>query len=159
MTWTEGPIDGVVLRPAVAHKDARGWLAEIFRSDEFPADTMPAMGYISVTKPGMTRGPHEHAKQTDCFAFFGPGRFKLYLWDPREKSPSRGRRMTVEVGEANPMIVTVPPGVVHGYKNVSKTDGWVVNLPNRLYAGTGRREAVDEIRYEDDKSHRFLMEK
>jgi dTDP-4-dehydrorhamnose 3,5-epimerase len=39
--------------------------------------------------------------------------------------------------------------VVHAYKNVSQLPGWVFNAPNRLYAGPGRREPVDEIRHED----------
>jgi dTDP-4-dehydrorhamnose 3,5-epimerase len=43
----------------------------------------------------------------------------------------------------------VPPGVVHGYRNVSDRSGWVFNAPNRLYAGPGKRDAVDEIRHED----------
>jgi dTDP-4-dehydrorhamnose 3,5-epimerase len=55
------------------------------------------------------------------------------------------------------MVVTVPPGVVHGYTNVSDEDAWVVNFPNRLYAGAGKREPVDEIRHEEASGHRFPM--
>jgi dTDP-4-dehydrorhamnose 3,5-epimerase len=58
--------------------------------------------------------------------------------------------MTVEVGETNPKSVIIPAGVVHAYKNVGTTDGIVINCPNRLYMGQGKREEIDEIRHEDD---------
>jgi len=34
----------------------------------------------------------------------------------------------------------------------------VINCPNRLYAGEGRREPVDEIRHEDDANTIFRMD-
>jgi dTDP-4-dehydrorhamnose 3,5-epimerase len=62
------------------------------------------------------------------------------------------------VGEDNPVVVVVPPGVVHGYRNLASTDGLVLNFPNRLYAGEGRKQPVDEIRYEEEDSAAFSME-
>ena len=157
MDWKDGNIDGVVVRPAVLHADARGWLAEIFRADDLAPGDMPAMGYVSVTRPGVTRGPHEHAAQTDCFGFLGPGTFRVYLWDQRPASPTRGCRMIVVAGEQRPTVMVVPPGVVHAYRNISERDSWVMNFPNRLYAGKGKKERVDEIRYEDRASSDFPM--
>jgi dTDP-4-dehydrorhamnose 3,5-epimerase len=57
-----------------------------------------------------------------------------------------------EVGENNPVFVIVPPGVVHAYQNIGAADAFVLNFPDRLYAGRGRKEPVDEIRYEDVES-------
>ena len=54
-------------------------------------------------------------------------------------------------------FVIVPPGVVHGYKNIGQSDGIVFNAPNRLYAGKGRIEVVDEIRHEGDSRSPFLI--
>jgi dTDP-4-dehydrorhamnose 3,5-epimerase len=158
MKWSEGEIEGVVLRKAVKHSDQRGWLTEIFRSDEAPADLMPAMSYVSVTKPGVSRGPHGHKDQTDVFAFVGPGTFRIKLWDNRPTSGSYGRMTIATVGEDNPMIVVVPPGVAHGYTNISKQDAMVLNYPNRLYAGKSKKLPVDEIRYENEKDCDFLMD-
>ena len=42
--------------------------------------------------------------------------------------------------------------------NVGDCDGLVINCPNRLYAGEGRREPVDEIRHEDDANTIFRMD-
>lgn len=145
----DGPIEGVAFRPLKRLGDARGWLIEIFRQDELAQNDWPVMAYLSETLPGVARGPHEHRDQTDCFAFVGPGDFKLYLWDARRQSPTFGNRQTLLVGASNASMVTVPPGVVHAYKNTGNLPGIVFNAPNRLYAGQGKREPVDEIRHED----------
>jgi len=157
MNWKEGEIDGVVLRPPVKHEDHRGWLAEVFRSDSLPRQILPVMSYVSVTRPGATRGPHQHVKQTDIFAFMGPGNFRVKLWDNRIASPTYGNCLTVVVGEDNPMIAIVPPGIVHGYTNVSATDAWISNYPDHLFAGKNGKEPVDEIRYEDTPDSDFSM--
>jgi dTDP-4-dehydrorhamnose 3,5-epimerase len=147
--FIDGPIEGVVFKPVQLHADDRGWLAELYRHDELPSEIHPAMAYISETLPGVARGPHEHAAQTDYFVFLGPGEFVLYLWDTRAGSPTKGNKIKVVAGESNKQIVVIPPGIVHAYKNISDSPGWVINGPNRLYAGEGRKEVVDEIRHED----------
>lgn len=137
------------------HEDSRGWLIELFRSDELPDGFEPAMGYLSVTHPTVARGPHEHVDQTDGFAFLS-GTFRLFLWENR---PGREeKRVVIDVGEGDLVFVTVPPGVVHAYKNVGDSDAFVLNFPDRLYAGVNRAEAVDEIRHEEDTSSRFGMD-
>jgi len=156
--FREGSIDGVVLRGVACHQDARGWLVELFRDDEIDPDFRPAMAYVSETLPGVARGPHEHVEQSDYFAFIGPGDFKLYLWDAREASPTRGCRQTLVVGESNRQVAIIPPGVVHAYRNIDSQPAWVFNLPNRLYAGRGRREPVDEIRHEDRADSPYVLD-
>lgn len=141
-------MDGVIIKKLKRFEDNRGWLAEIFRNDE--TDFKPAMGYVSLTKPGITRGPHEHRFQADCFIFAGPGDFDLFLWDRREISPTNGERLKITVGETNPTLVIVPPGVVHGYKCVSALPAYSINLPDKLYRGINQAEEIDEIRWEDD---------
>ena len=157
-TFCEGAIDGVIFKPLSPYRDHRGWLIELYREDNLPPDQQPVMAYVSETLPGVARGPHEHVDQTDYFAFFGPGDFLLYLWDARPASPTRGHSMKVAVGESNRQCVIVPPGVVHAYKNVGQTPGWVFNAPNRLYAGKGKREPVDEIRHEDAAESAYRLD-
>ena len=72
-------IKDVIIKKLEKYTDERGWLAEIYRSDEF--NFKPAMSYISITRNGIIRGPHEHKFQSDCFVFLGPGNFELHLWD------------------------------------------------------------------------------
>jgi dTDP-4-dehydrorhamnose 3,5-epimerase len=158
LAYTDGPIEGVVIRPLKFFNDKRGWLAEIFRHDELDQDRWPVMMYVSSTLPGVARGPHEHVDQTDGFAFIGPSDFRLFLWDTRPNSPTRGHRTVVTVGASNPAAAWIPPGVVHAYRNVGDISGLVFNAPNRLYAGRGKKEPVDEIRHEDADPRKFPMD-
>jgi dTDP-4-dehydrorhamnose 3,5-epimerase len=158
MLFHSGPIDGVVWKPLRKYHDTRGWLCELFRDDELPAELQPVMAYISVTEPGVARGPHEHVDQADFFCFLGPGHFKVYLWDTRPSSPTYLTRQTDVVGADKPMALIVPPGVVHAYKNVGGESALTLNCPNRLFKGHGRQQPVDEIRHEDDPTSRFELD-
>jgi len=155
--FSEGEIKGVVVRKLKRYPDDRGWLTELFRKDEMEAEFLPAMAYISSTNPGVVRGPHEHWDQADYFCFIGPSNFKLRVWDNRKDSETFGSMMTMVVGQDNPAAVLIPAGVVHGYRNVGEVDGIVINCPNRLYAGDGRKEEVDEIRHENDGESEFIL--
>jgi dTDP-4-dehydrorhamnose 3,5-epimerase len=148
-------INGVIIKKIAKNSDTRGWLAEIYRSDE--TDFQPAMSYVSVTKPGVIRGPHEHKYQSDCFVFIGPGNFELHLWDGRAGSETKNRYLKIEAGESNPTLVIIPPGVVHGYKCVSDKDGWCINLPDKLYKGEGKKEEIDEIRWENEVGAKYKI--
>ncbi|MHC4607184.1 MAG: dTDP-4-dehydrorhamnose 3,5-epimerase family protein, partial [Planctomycetota bacterium] len=157
MNWQDGPIEGCLFRPLARHRDERGWLSELFRHDELPKSLHPPMAYVSMTKPGMARGPHEHEEQTDFFVFFH-GTFRLYVWDGRKDSATFGNRTVLEAGEENPCVVVIPPRIVHAYRNVGDSDALMVNCPDRMYAGPGRKEKVDEIRHEDKPDSPFMME-
>lgn len=152
------PIDGVIIRELRQFDDDRGWLIELFRSDEIEQEFFPAMSYVSMTRPGVARGPHEHVDQADLFCFLGPSTFRLYLWDNREGSELFGQRFTYEFGVGCKAAVIVPKGVVHAYKNIGEVDGIVYNAPNRLYAGQDRLEPVDEIRHEDKTESQFKLD-
>ncbi len=156
--FRSGEIKDVALRDLRRFNDSRGWLSELFRHDELDAEFFPAMAYISSTNPGVTRGPHEHTDQADLFCFMGPSNFKLRMWDNRADSPTYRKVMTLVVGADNPKSIIIPKGVVHAYQNVGDVDGIVINCPNRLYMGSGRREEIDEIRHEDDSNTIFGMD-
>lgn len=158
VNYREGPIEGVIFKPLKCFEDSRGWLIELFRHDQLEPSQYPVMAYVSQTLPGVARGPHEHRDQTDYFAFAGPGDFKLYLWDARRDGPTFGNRQALVVGQSNRQIVLVPPGVVHAYRNIGEIPGLVFNGPNRLYAGWGKKQPVDEIRHEDVVDSPFLLD-
>jgi len=149
-------IEGVIIKKINRYDDQRGWLSEIYRSDEF--DFKPAMAYVSLTKPDVIRGPHEHRYQSDCFVFIGPGNFILHLWDRREQSSTFGEYINLKVGEELPSLIIVPPGVVHGYKSIGPVDSYCLNFPDKLYKGPGKTEEIDEIRWEEDKNSPYHIE-
>ncbi len=151
-------IKGTVVKPIKKFIDERGWLAELFRRDELGEIPMPEMSYISMTQPGIARGPHEHRHQTDCFCFLGPSNFKIVLWDNRRDSSTYAQKMIFYAGQDNPSFVVVPAGVIHGYKNIGSVAGMVINFPDKLYKGVGRQEEVDEVRHEDDPQSPFKLD-
>ncbi len=106
----------------------------------------------------ISRGPHEHLEQTDIYVFLGPGNFKLKLWDNRAESVIYKSFMELYAGKDNLLLVTIPPRVVHGYKNISANEkGMVLNYPDRLFMGEGKKEKVGEVRHEDEANSPFQM--
>lgn len=156
--WRGGCIEEASLMPLAELADRRGWLVELFRNDELEADyrPLPVMAYLSCTRPDVVRGPHEHADQTDYFVFLH-GHGTLYLWDNRPKSMSYGVKAKFDVGYRGPMRAIVPPGVVHAYRCEGLHDLLVFNAPDKLYAGVGKKEAVDEVRHEKDPNTVFKI--
>ncbi len=144
---------GVVFKALNTFADERGWLVEIFREDEIAYK--PVMSYISMTKPGIARGPHEHYEQSDYFCFLG--NFRLYLWDNREESETY-KQQTVLDTDGAPHVAVVPPRIVHAYRNIGAENGFVINLPDRLYKGERKTLPVDEVRYENNPDSPFVIE-
>lgn len=155
---TDCAIEGVIITRLDCFSDKRGWLAEIYRSDTLPLGYIPAMCYFSSTRPGVTRGPHEHRQQTDFLYFSASSRFIVYLWDNRPSSPSFRRHVRIEAGGENQITILIPPGVVHAYKNIGPDDGITGNAPDKLYRGAGKTEPVDEIRHEDNPDSPFVID-
>ena len=77
---------------------------------------------------------------------------KLVLFDGREGSSTKGRLNEFFLGEHNPSLVRIPPGVWHGWKGISETECLVVNVPTEVYNYTDPDEYrlpydTDEIPY------------
>jgi dTDP-4-dehydrorhamnose 3,5-epimerase len=158
MQFRDGPIEGVIWKPLTTFKDKRGWLCELFRHDELPEIFHPVMCYISMTEPGIARGPHEHVDQADYFCFIGPSNFKIFMWDNRPASPTYRSKEVRIAGQDAPFALVVPAGVVHAYQNVGQGQGIVFNAPNRLYKGPGKKDPVDEIRHEDSAQSIYKLD-
>ena len=146
-------MEGLEVRKLNIYEDQRGWLGEIIREDE--TTLKPLMAYISMTKPGIVRGPHEHTEQTDCFCTIGS--FRLYFWDNRKTSITYKEHKIIDTSDI-PTIAIVPPGIVHAYKNIGSREGFAINLPDRLYKGQGKSAPVDEIRYENNPNSPYKIE-
>lgn len=153
-----GRICDVIIWNLEKYTDERGWLVELFRADGPSKNHTTMMAYISATNPGVVRGPHEHASQSDMMCFLGPSNFALHLWDNRTESPTYMAKEIIKVGSRNPTAIIIPPGVVHAYKNIGDKIGMVVNLPNRLYKGRDKKHEVDGIRHEDNPNTVFKVE-
>jgi dTDP-4-dehydrorhamnose 3,5-epimerase len=133
-------IDGVRIKELQPIPDERGFLMEILRSDD---DLFEAFGqvYMTVAYPGVIKGWHYHKVQADFFTVV-KGMMKIVLYDSRPESPTRGEVNEFFMGELNPLLIRIPPGVLHGMKAIGSEPGYVVNCPTEPY----NRDEPDEYR-------------
>ncbi len=135
-------IHDVVLRALTTNRDPRGTLTELLRADwdDVFGDDLPfAQVYTSTTAPGVARDVdrwHVHRHQTDRF-YCVAGRIVVAIADPRDASPSNGAVMLVELAAQDdapaPLLVTIPPGTLHGFVVTSPGPATLLNFPNRIY--------------------------
>ena len=133
-------IDGVETKSLKFISDERGYLMEILRVDDLIFEKFGQV-YLTVAYPGVVKGWHYHRKQTDLFSVV-KGEIKLVLYDQRRGSPTRGEIDEFFLGEKHPLLVRIPPEVVHGFKTVGIEPGYVINCPTAPY----NRESPDECR-------------
>ena len=124
-------IHGVHVKPLKVIPDERGYLMEMLRSDD-PFFQKFGQVYVSVAYPGVVKGWHYHKKQTDHFVIV-KGMMKVVLYDAREDSPTKGLINEFFMGEKNQILVTIPPGVVHGMKGIGTEPAMLVNTPTEPY--------------------------
>lgn len=133
-------IEGVAVKRLVAHPDERGRLWEILRSDD---EIFQRFGqvYVTTAYPGVVKAWHAHRLQTDFFTVIA-GMAKFALYDMREESPTRGEVAEFFIGRDNLQLITIPPGVYHGFKNVGRDELLALNCPTEPYNAA----EPDEIR-------------
>lgn len=133
-------IDGVWVKDLRFIPDERGRLVEILRSDE---EGFVGFGqvYMTTTYPGVVKAWHLHKAQDDNFCCL-KGTVKLVMYDARDDSPTKGTINELFIGDHNPKLVRVPPGVYHGWKCVSEEEAIILNVPTEPY----NHEAPDEYR-------------
>lgn len=124
-------IEGVRVKNLRVIPDERGRLMEILRSDD---QIFRGFGqvYMTTAYPGVVKGWHYHKVQYDNMAVV-KGMMKIALFDPREGSPTRGEVNEFFAGEANPILIQIPPGVFHGFKCIGMEESIVINCPTEPY--------------------------
>ena len=137
-------IDGVETRHLQTFADERGWLTEILRRDW---DCFEEFGqvYLTASYPNVVKAWHMHKKQTDHITCV-KGMVKLALYDGRDKSETKGEINDFVTGERNLLLISIPPGIWHGFKAISDGYALVINIPDRLYD----YEKPDELRLPPD---------
>jgi dTDP-4-dehydrorhamnose 3,5-epimerase len=124
-------IEGVVVKPLRVIPDERGFLMEMLRSDD-PVFEKFGQAYVTATYPDVVKGWHYHRKQTDHFVCIR-GMAKVVLYDQREDSPTRGQVQEFFMGERNPILLKIPPRVMHGFKATGGEMAMIVNMPTELF--------------------------
>ncbi|NUQ70442.1 MAG: dTDP-4-dehydrorhamnose 3,5-epimerase family protein [Chthonomonadales bacterium] len=119
------PIEGVRVIPLKVISDERGSIMHMLRSDAPHFEEFGEV-YFSTAYPGVVKGWHDHTRQTQNYAVVS-GMIKLVLYDMRESSPTRGALMELFIGDRNYCLVTIPPGVINGYKCIGDRMAIVAN--------------------------------
>ena len=124
-------IAGVEVKRLKVIPDERGRLMEILRSDE-PIFKKFGQLYMTTAYPGVVKGWHYHKVQWDHFVVV-KGMLKLVLVDQREDSETKDEINEFFLGVHNPILVSVPPLVLHGFKGIDVEETIVVNCPTEVY--------------------------
>lgn len=124
-------LQGVKTKPLKVHPDERGRLMEILRSDD---ELFIEFGqvYMTTVLPGVVKAWHFHKAQTDNLAVI-EGMTKLALYDSRPDSPTHGQVQELFVGVHRPLLVQIPPLVMHGFKCISEREAIIINCPTQVY--------------------------
>jgi len=124
-------IDGVTVKPLKVVADERGYLMEMLRADD-PFFRKFGQCYVTVCYADVVKGWHYHKVQWDYFVVVS-GMAKVVLYDWREGSKTKGEVNEFFMGEKNPILVTIPPNVLHGFKAVGGAHAMLFNCPSEPY--------------------------
>ena len=124
-------IDGVKTKTLRVIPDERGWLLEILRCDD---ELFQKFGqvYLTTAYPGVVKAWHLHKKQTDNFTCIH-GSMKVVLYDDRKDSPTYREVNEFVIGEKNPLLISVPPFVYHGFKAIGLETAYFLSVPTEPY--------------------------
>jgi dTDP-4-dehydrorhamnose 3,5-epimerase-like enzyme len=123
----------VLIETLNTHRDARGSLFEPMNEGELAAQRNV---HVVLTEPGSVRGNHVHAAAVEMTTVVGPCLVRL-----REAGETRD----VEVPAGESWRFTIPPGVVHAYRNTGDSIMVLVSFSTRVHDAAGtdtRREQI-----------------
>lgn len=104
---------GVILRELVSHRDARGSLAEVFRSSWVGDEAFLQWNFVD-SNCNTLRGVHVHPVHSDYLVVI-QGALVLGLCDLRRWSPTFQHSCLVELRGEQLQGAYIPPGVAHGF--------------------------------------------
>jgi dTDP-4-dehydrorhamnose 3,5-epimerase len=139
-------IAGVTMKPLTLIPDDRGFLMELLRSDDALFEAFGQV-YITGCKSGVAKAWHYHREQSDHFACIS-GTALLVLYDNRHDSPTKGEVQELILdappcSRADPLLVKIPPLVLHGFTAWECDEARIMNVPTLPYRYTD----PDEFRY------------
>lgn len=107
-------ISGVKIKQLKKFCDDRGFFTEVIKDGEESFVPVKQTSYTE-TLPGVIKAFHWHKKQWDAW-FVVRGMAQVVLYDLRGDSLTRGQTQVIYAGEDNPALISIPPGVAHGYR-------------------------------------------
>ena len=105
-------IKGLIINNLDIKSDERGWLAEILRKENLQKEKGFGQIFVTVAKPGVTKGNHYHKRKVEWFSVIR-GTGKLLL-----KDVTSDECHEVLMGDKNMVAVKIPPNVTHAIQNI-----------------------------------------
>ena len=124
-------IQGVKTKKLKVIPDERGWLMEILRCDDEIFEKFGQV-YFTTAYPDIVKAWHLHKIQTDNFTCIS-GMMKVVLYDDRKDSKTYQEINEFYIGDKNPMIISVPPLVYHGFKAIGNETAYFLSIPTMPY--------------------------
>jgi dTDP-4-dehydrorhamnose 3,5-epimerase-like enzyme len=112
---------GTIIEVLQTHRDSRGSLFEPLNDQELARQKNV---HVVLTEPGGVRGNHFHRTAVEMTAVVGPCQVRL-------KESNQIREVEVPAGEI--WRFTIPPGVVHAYRNTGASPMVLVSFNTSLH--------------------------
>jgi dTDP-4-dehydrorhamnose 3,5-epimerase-like enzyme len=123
----------VIVEPVKTHRDARGSLFEPLTDAELAGQKNV---HVVITQPNEVRGNHVHRSAVEITSVTGPCLIRL-------KEAGEIRDLEVPAGEV--WRLTIPPGVVHAFRNTGDSVMVLVSFSTRLHDPTGSDVTREQI--------------
>ena len=115
------------------HRDARGTLFEPLTDAELHAQKNV---HVVLTQPNEVRGNHVHRTAVETTTVVGPCRVRL---------KEEGEIKDIDVAAGDILRLTIPPGVVHAFRNTGSSAMVLVSFSTNLHDPDGADTQREQI--------------
>ena len=119
------PIEGVQIIPKKRISDDRGSILLMLRKDDPEYENFGEV-YFSKIYAGVVKGWHLHNFMTVNY-YVVVGAIRLALYDDRSGSVTKGCLQEIYLDEADPKLITIPPGIWNGFKGLGNQPSILAN--------------------------------
>ena len=123
----------VVVQSIRTHRDARGSLFEPLTDAELERQKNV---HVVLTRPNEVRGNHVHRTAVETTSVVGPCLIRL---------KEAGTLRDLEVPEGETWRLTIPPGVVHAFRNTGQSTMVLVSFSTNLHDPGGSDTLREQI--------------
>ena len=121
-------INGIKITPLKIISDHRGSVMHMLRNDSQVFEKFGEIYFSTVTKNGI-KAWHLHKEATLNYVCVR-GSVKLVLFDDRNLSSTKGKYQELILSPNNYFLVTIPPNIWNGFKNLDNEESIIANCLN-----------------------------